>query len=79
MTAHNIKIPRQSIPRHPFISGFMPFGFVCNTRATTTHTHGLNDRKTEGFLETLLSVDESALRHLPEERILHFLISLNGF
>jgi hypothetical protein len=37
------------------------------------------DRKTAGFSETLLSVDESTLRHVPEERILHFLISLNGF
>jgi len=53
-----------------------------------THTHGLKrlstssypvDIKTAGFSETLLSVDESAIRNVPEECILHFPISLNGF
>jgi len=37
------------------------------------------DRKTAGFSVTLLSVEESALRHFSEEGILHFLISLKGF
>jgi len=51
MTAHNIKIPHQSIPRHLFISGFMLYDFVCNTRAAASceYTHGLNDRKTAVF------------------------------
>jgi hypothetical protein len=89
MTAHNIKIPHQSIPRHLFISGFMRYDFVCNARAATFYTHTRAERlstssypvdiKTADFSETLLSVDESAIRNVPEECILHFPISLNGF
>jgi hypothetical protein len=44
----------------------------------STSSYPVN-RKTAGFSETLLSVDEIALRHVPEECILHFLISLKGF